>query len=71
MLRYVLIYDLEVSFNFYISTIKCGVLFSSARDPLLSTGCLPPDSGTTLFKESRGSTKSLLAFVKVESVGKR
>ena len=35
--------------------LGCSVLFSTARDPLLSTGCLPPDSGTTLFKVARYS----------------
>ena len=35
--------------------LGCSVLFSTERDPLLSTGCLLPDSGTTLFKLVRYS----------------
>ena len=35
--------------------LGCSVLFSTASDHLLSTGCLPPDSGTTLFKVARYS----------------
>ena len=35
--------------------LGCSVLFPAARDPLLSTGYLPPDSSTTLFQVARCS----------------